>query len=79
MMARGQKRCRCEVTQQPRATRGWCTSELKCFITSTGRKIESRYSRVVCPKCGASWRTLAAYADGLPHPQSFLPGLEGES
>lgn len=75
-MARGQKRCRCEVTEKRRADRGWCISELECYITRTGRKIGSRYSRAVCPKCGASWRTAAAYAADLPHPQSILPGME---
>lgn len=75
-MARGQKRCRCEVTKRPRAARGWCTSERHCFITSTGRKIDSRYSRVVCPKCGASWRTTSDYALALPDPQPRLPGLD---
>jgi len=74
-MARGKKRCRCQA-EKPRSARSWCTSELNCFITSTGRKIDSRRSRVLCPKCGASWRTAAAYASELPHPQTCLPGLE---
>lgn len=59
--------CACKGTKEEKM-KNWVVIDYKCnYSAFNGYKwTPSDYSRVHCPVCYRSWRTKAAYVDGLP-------------
>lgn len=57
--------CSCDVKNQD----DWRVMQYKCNHSAFNgyRYTPSDYSSINCTKCGACWRTKAAYVGGLKH------------
>ncbi len=61
--------CKCEERRKKPVERAWACTQYKWntgAFTPTGGE-PSRYSRVLCMRCGASGRTKAKYVEEINH------------
>ncbi len=60
--------CRCQERQKPAIERRWMVTAYRCNHSAFNgyRFTPSDWSAVRCERCGANWRTKAAYVEEIP-------------
>ena len=61
------RRCSCPSDKDHGERKNWVVMQYRCNHSAFNgyHPTLSNYSSVVCKKCGAAWRTKAAYVDEL--------------